>query len=44
MPLSTSGCYLSEIFQLRKTSQEVLKVAGVILECMREEHASSAGP
>jgi hypothetical protein len=33
-----------DIPQLLKMAQEVLTVAGLILVCLREEHASSAGP
>jgi hypothetical protein len=35
---------IRDIHQLLKIAQEVLAVVGHILECLREEHASSAGP
>jgi hypothetical protein len=35
---------IRDIPQLPKLAQEVFAVASLILECLREEHASSAGP
>jgi hypothetical protein len=35
---------IQNIPQLPKMTQEVLAVVGLILERLREEHASSAGP
>jgi hypothetical protein len=33
-----------DIHGLPKLAQEVLALAGLIVECLREEHASNAGP
>jgi hypothetical protein len=35
---------IRDILQLPKMAQEILKVVGVILERLQEEHASSIGP
>jgi hypothetical protein len=35
---------IQDIPRCPKSAQEVLAAAGLILECLREEHASDAGP